>query len=89
MGLPRPTRRRQPVAGLFRCEISRVTFHLPAIHCVACVWLLENLFRLHSAIGRSQANFSRREVGISFATGAIALERIGALCWLRWVIRRN
>jgi hypothetical protein len=26
-------------------KISRVTFQIPAIHCVACVWLLENLFR--------------------------------------------
>src|SRR5262245_14339573 len=23
-------------------KISRVTFHTPDIHCVACVWLLEN-----------------------------------------------
>ena len=38
-------------------KISRVTFQVPAIHCVACVWLLENLFRLHPGIGRSQVNF--------------------------------
>ena len=31
-------------------QSSRVTFHVPAIHCIACVWLLENLFRLHSGI---------------------------------------
>src|SRR5215831_2999965 len=27
-------------------KVSRITFHVPAIHCIACVWLLENLFRL-------------------------------------------
>ncbi|MDD1735789.1 MAG: heavy metal translocating P-type ATPase metal-binding domain-containing protein, partial [Methanothrix sp.] len=27
-------------------KVSRITLHIPAIHCVACVWLLENLFRL-------------------------------------------
>ena len=25
---------------------TRVPFRIPAIHCIACVWLLENLFRL-------------------------------------------
>jgi Cu+-exporting ATPase len=45
---------------------SRVTFHVPAIHCIACVWLLENLFCLHPGIGRSQVNFPRREVAIQF-----------------------
>ena len=45
-------------------KVSRVTFQVPAIHCVACVWLLENLFRLHPGIGRSQVNFPRREVAI-------------------------
>ena len=40
---------------------SRVTLHLPQIHCVACVWLLENLFKLHPGVGKSVVNFSRRE----------------------------
>ena len=26
-------------------RVTRVTFYIPAIHCIACVWLLENLFR--------------------------------------------
>jgi len=60
-------------------KLSRVTFHVPAMHCVACVWLLENLFRLHPGIGRSQANFPKREVAISFANGKIALSELVAL----------
>src|SRR5450756_409356 len=40
---------------------AKVTFHLPAIHCVACVWLLENLFKLHPGVGNVLVNFSRRE----------------------------
>ena len=58
---------------------SRVTFQIPAIHCVACVWLLENLFRLHSGIGRAEVNFPRREVAISFATQGIKLSGVVAL----------
>lgn len=58
---------------------SRVTFHVPAIHCVACVWLLENLFQLHPGIGRSRVSFPRRQVAITFATEKIRLSELVAL----------
>ncbi|MFM1770546.1 MAG: hypothetical protein RJA22_3075 [Verrucomicrobiota bacterium] len=58
---------------------ARVTFHLPAIHCVACVWLLENLFRLHPAVGRSTVNFGRREASLLFVPGQIRLSELAAL----------
>jgi Cu+-exporting ATPase len=60
-------------------RVARVTFHLPAIHCVACVWLLENLFRLRRGVGRSQVNFARREVAITFAAGQLQLSELAAL----------
>lgn len=60
-------------------RISRVTLRLPAIHCVACVWLLENLFRLHAGIGQSQVNFPRREATITFAPDQIALSEVAEL----------
>ena len=60
-------------------KVSRVTFQIPAIHCVACVWLLENLFRLHPGIGRSQVNFPRREAAITFAPEKIALSELVGL----------
>jgi len=58
---------------------SRVTFHLPAIHCIACVWLLENLFRLHPGIGRVQVNFARRDAAITFAPDKVKLSELVAL----------
>ena len=60
-------------------KMSRITLHIPAIHCVACVWLLENLFRLHPGIGKSQVNFPRREVAVSFAAGKLKLSELVAL----------
>ena len=60
-------------------KVSRVTFQVPAIHCVACVWLLENLFRLQPGIGGSQVNFPRREVTITFATEKLPLSELVAL----------
>jgi Cu+-exporting ATPase len=58
---------------------SRVTLRLPAIHCVACVWLLENLFKLHPGIGKSQVNFARREAAITFAPSKIKFSELAAL----------
>ena len=60
-------------------KLSRVTFHIPAIHCVACVWLLENLFQLHAGIGKSRVNFPRREAAISFAPEKISLSELVTL----------
>lgn len=58
---------------------AKVTLHLPAIHCLACVWLLENLFRLRPGIGESRVNFARREAGISFDPALVKLSEIAAL----------
>jgi Cu+-exporting ATPase len=58
---------------------AKVTLHLPAIHCVACVWLLENLFKLHPGIGHSEVNFSRREAAITFARDKIKFSELVAL----------
>ncbi len=58
---------------------AKVTLHLPAIHCVACVWLLENLFRLREGVGESRVNFGRREVSISFERARVKLSEIAAL----------
>ena len=57
----------------------KVTLHLPAIHCVACVWLLENLFKLHPGIGQSQVNFARREAAVTFARDKIKFSELAAL----------
>jgi Cu+-exporting ATPase len=60
-------------------RISRVTFHVPAIHCVACVWLLENLFRLEPGVVASRVNFPRKEVAVTLATGRVKLSEVAAL----------
>ena len=59
--------------------LSRVTFRIPAIHCLACVWLLENLFRLHPGIGHSEVNFLKREATVGFAPQKISLSEVVTL----------
>lgn len=58
---------------------TRVTFHIPAIHCIACVWLLENLFRLQPGIGPSQVNFPRKEVALAFDPATVKLSDVVTL----------
>ena len=60
-------------------DVSRVTLRVPAIHCLGCVWLLENLYRLHPGIGRSRVNFLRKEVSITFTHGRIPLSELARL----------
>lgn len=58
---------------------NRLTLHIPTIHCVACVWLLENLFRLHSGVCGSQVNFLRRDLHVTFAPDKLRLSELIAL----------
>ena len=70
---------RETLVDFTDAKLTRVTFFIPAIHCIACVWLLENLFRLQPGIGRSQVNFPRKELSISFQTAGVKLSEITAL----------
>jgi len=57
-------------------RITRVTFRIPAVHCIACVWLLENLFRLQAGVGQSQVNFPRKEVAVTFENAKLKLSQL-------------
>src|SRR4051794_34313284 len=57
-------------------NLTRVSFQIPAIHCIACIWLLENLFRLNPGIGQSEVNFPRKEVIIGFNTQTVLLSQV-------------
>src|SRR5262249_40220696 len=52
---------------------------IPAIHCVACVWLLENLFRLHPGLANSRVNFGRRDLAVRFLPDKIKLSELAGL----------
>jgi Cu+-exporting ATPase len=54
-------------------EISKVRFYIPAIHCSACIWLLEKLYKLHSGIINSRVDFNKKTVIISFKHEKISL----------------
>ncbi len=60
-------------------QIAKVSFYLPTIHCSACIWLLEKLYRLHPGIASSQVDFSRKEVVITFRHNEIRLSELVSL----------
>jgi len=59
--------------------LARVQFYVPAIHCISCLWLLENLNRLNPAILKSEVNFARKTVAIDFKSDSISLSGLASL----------
>lgn len=57
-------------------EFSKVTFFIPIIHCSACIWLLENLYKLHDAISYSSVHFVKKEVYITFNHEQLSLREL-------------
>ncbi len=57
-------------------EISRVTLFLPAIHCSACIWLLERLPQLNTHIIQARVHFLKKKVSITFRHEALSLRSL-------------
>ena len=55
---------------------TNVTFSLPQMHCASCIFLLENLHRIDEGVIKSQANFQRKEVFVSFDPNKISLRKV-------------
>lgn len=70
---------REKLVDFSDAKLTRITFHIPSIHCIACVWLLENLFQLKPGIGQTQVNFPRKEVALSFDTAQVKLSEVVTL----------
>ena len=52
------------------------TFYLPQIHCSSCLWLLENLRRVHAGIISSRVNFASKEVTVAFDPSSLSLRQV-------------
>lgn len=56
-----------------------VKFYLPYIHCISCVWTLENLHTLHAGILHATVDFTRKEIFIIADATAITLKEIASV----------
>jgi len=57
-------------------EIAIITLHLPQIHCSSCIWLLENLHKLHPSIVNSRVQFMKRELKVTFRLEDFGLKQL-------------
>jgi P-type Cu+ transporter len=57
----------------------KVNFYIPNIHCISCIWLLENLNRLNGGVLKSQINFSSKTIKIDFNSDSISLRDLAKL----------
>ncbi len=55
---------------------SKITFYIPAMHCVSCIWLLENLYKINKGIYNSKVNFLKKEVVILFSNKDTTLREV-------------
>ena len=55
--------------------IQVVNLYIPHIHCSSCIWILENMQKLHTGIKSSQVNFPKKSVRISFSKDEISLKQ--------------
>ncbi len=55
---------------------TSVSFFVPGIHCTSCIWLLENMHRLYKGFIRSQVNFLKRTVSLTYNESELTLRRV-------------
>jgi P-type Cu+ transporter len=70
---------RKKILSFDSIEYAKISFSIPTIHCISCIWLLENLRRLDAGVLRSEVNFRRKTVTIDFHPEKIMLSRLAAL----------
>lgn len=58
---------------------SQLIVDLPDIHCSACLYLLENIYKINPAILESKVNFIRKEATILFDNENISLRQLAEL----------
>jgi Cu+-exporting ATPase len=58
---------------------TQVTFYLPQMHCVSCIWLLENLYKLDAGVTHARVNFLKKTTTIQFDSARTSLRKLATL----------
>ncbi len=58
---------------------SQLIIELPDIHCSACLYLLENIYKINPAILESKVNFLKKEATILFDNQNLSLRKLSEL----------
>lgn len=57
-------------------DIQIVSFVIPHIHCSSCIWVLENLNKLHPAFLNTQVDFPKKTVRITYNATQFSLKEV-------------
>ncbi|KAB5490260.1 heavy metal translocating P-type ATPase [Flagellimonas hadalis] len=56
--------------------VQVVNLGIPTIHCSSCIWVLENLNRLHKSITASQVDFPKKTIRVTYRTADFSLKTL-------------
>jgi P-type Cu+ transporter len=70
---------RKKVLSFDSKQLAKVSFNIPSIHCVSCIWLLENLRRLNGGILHAEVSFGKKNIVIDFDPQKVKLSEVGDL----------
>ena len=56
--------------------VQIVNLFIPDIHCSSCIWVLENLKKLHPGITNSQVDFPKKTVRVTFKGELVSLKEL-------------
>ncbi|MBW2998847.1 heavy metal translocating P-type ATPase metal-binding domain-containing protein, partial [Candidatus Woesearchaeota archaeon] len=57
-------------------DIQIVSLYIPHIHCSSCIWILENLNKLHPSVSSSIVNFGKKTVRITYNSEQLSLKNL-------------
>ncbi|TAF79677.1 MAG: HAD family hydrolase [Runella slithyformis] len=60
-------------------NVAKVTFFVPAIHCISCLYLLENLHQINAGIGQTRVDFLKKQVAVTFNPTVVSLRQVAEL----------
>jgi len=55
---------------------AHIAFYLPQVHCSSCLYLLENLYKIHAGVNAAKLNFSKKELVVAFDTNITSARKI-------------
>ncbi len=53
-----------------------IRFYLPQVHCSSCLYLLENLYKIHTGVISAKLNFSKKELTVAFDQSQTSVKKI-------------
>lgn len=53
-----------------------VNLYIPGIHCSSCIWVLENLKKLHPGVTHSQVDFPKKTIRITYNLELVSLKEL-------------